>query len=138
RHRSAFETDQPRLDQPGFVRFRKRGGEYHANNPDPVIKALHASLGLVVETPDEDDDEGKEVSTGGRGRNGKGRFADVPAAPTEDQGRVIVLDPEMRDDSGTLPLPDLVPEAAPVERQAAHLLSVAVHQGRADLYDRFR
>jgi glutamate synthase (ferredoxin) len=137
RHRSAFDADRPRLDQPGFVRFRKRGGEYHANNPDPVIKALHASLGLVVEVPDEDD-EREDASTGRSGRNGEGRLADVPAAPAEDQGRVIVLDPEMRDDSGTLPLPDLVPEAAPVERQAAHLLSIAVHQGRADLYDRFR
>ncbi len=136
RHASAFDADRPRLDQPGFVRFRKRGGEYHANNPDPVIKALHASLGLVVDAPD--DEDGDDTPPGRPGRNGEGRYANVPAAPTEDQGRVIVLDPEMRDDSGTLPLPDLVPDAAPVELQAAHLLSVAVHQGRADLYDRFR
>jgi glutamate synthase domain-containing protein 2/glutamate synthase domain-containing protein 1/glutamate synthase domain-containing protein 3 len=39
RHGVAF-GESPELDEPGFVRFRKRGGEYHANNPD-VIDALH-------------------------------------------------------------------------------------------------
>ena len=53
RHTRAF-AERPTLDQPGYIRFRKRGGEYHANNPDPVIKELHASLGLVVEDPDDD------------------------------------------------------------------------------------
>jgi glutamate synthase domain-containing protein 2/glutamate synthase domain-containing protein 1/glutamate synthase domain-containing protein 3 len=135
RHAAAFEGDRPMLEQPGFVRFRKRGGEYHANNPDPVIKALHASIGLVVDATDEEDEAPAR-------RSAKpavdGRFANMPAAPTEDQGRVIVLDPEMRDDSGQLPLPDLVPEATPVDRQAAHLLNRAVKEGRDDLYDRFR
>ncbi|HEV2310216.1 MAG TPA: glutamate synthase-related protein, partial [Acidimicrobiia bacterium] len=50
----------------------------------------------------------------------------------------IVLDPEMRDDSGQLPLPDLVPAATPVDRQAAHLLNRAVREERLDLYDRYR
>ena len=135
RHAAAFDAERPTLDQPGFVRFRKRGGEYHANNPDPVIKALHASIGLVVDATDEDDDTPAP-------RPAKAApdalFANMPAAPTEDQGRVIVLDPEMRDDSGQLPLPDLVPDASPVDRQAAHLLNRAVRDGRLDLYDRYR
>ncbi len=41
RHAAGFAEDEPALDEPGFIRFRKRGGEYHANNPD-VISALHA------------------------------------------------------------------------------------------------
>ncbi len=134
RHAAAFDTERPTLDQPGFVRFRKRGGEYHANNPDPVIKALHASIGLVVDATDEDDDAPARPAKAAP----DARFANMPAAPTEDQGRVIVLDPEMRDDSGQLPLPDLVPDASPVDRQAAHLLNRAVRDGRTDLYDRYR
>ncbi|HEV3452311.1 MAG TPA: glutamate synthase-related protein [Acidimicrobiia bacterium] len=134
RHRDAYEAERPALDQPGFIRFRKRGGEYHANNPDPVIKQLHASIGLVVEDPDDEDAPRRRPAKA----DADSKFADVPSAPVEDQGRVIVLDPEMRDDSGQLPLPDLVPEAPPVERQAAHLLTRAVREGRAELYDRFR
>jgi len=135
RHATAYDAERPTLEQPGFIRFRKRGGEYHANNPDPVIKQLHASLGLVVEDPDDEDAPRRGRSAKG---DGEGRFADMPAAPVEDQGRVIVLDPEMKDDSGNLPLPDLVPEAPPVDLKAAHLLTLAVQEGRADLYDRFR
>ena len=92
RHASAFLADRPTLEQPGFIRFRKRGGEYHANNPDPVIKALHASIGLVVDASDEED-EGPARRPAKAATDAK--YADVPAAPTEDQGRVIVLDPEM-------------------------------------------
>src|SRR6185295_12600891 len=33
RHELAF-SDEPALAEPGFVRFRKLGGEYHGNNPD--------------------------------------------------------------------------------------------------------
>ena len=51
---------------------------------------------------------------------------------------MIVLDPEIRDDSGQLPLPDFVPAATPVDRQAAHLLNRAVREDRLDLYDRYR
>ena len=45
--------ETPALDEPGLVRFRKRGGEYHASNPD-VFEALHAvvgSRGEVAERP---------------------------------------------------------------------------------------
>ncbi|HZQ75837.1 MAG TPA: glutamate synthase large subunit [Acidimicrobiia bacterium] len=44
RHRDAFGADEPDLDSPGFVRFRK-GGEYHASHPD-AIEALHVAVGL--------------------------------------------------------------------------------------------
>ncbi|MDP8971039.1 MAG: glutamate synthase-related protein, partial [Actinomycetota bacterium] len=43
RHARAF-SDRPQLDSPGFIKF-KRGGEYHATNPD-VIEALHRTVGL--------------------------------------------------------------------------------------------
>lgn len=38
-HEAAFGTDQPKLQQEGFFRFRKTG-EYHAFNPD-VFKSIH-------------------------------------------------------------------------------------------------
>ncbi len=85
RPRSAVE--RPRLDQPGFVRFRKRGGEYHANNPDPVIKALHASIGLVVVDAADDDEDGDDTPGPAAGpQRGQARFADVPAAPHRGPG----------------------------------------------------
>jgi glutamate synthase (ferredoxin) len=40
-HRRAFGPEPPRLADPGLVRFRRRGGEYHAHHPE-VIEALHA------------------------------------------------------------------------------------------------
>jgi glutamate synthase (ferredoxin) len=124
RHDTAC-SEAPALDEPGIVRFRKRGGEYHANNPD-MIKALHASIGLVVE------DDGEESAQGGRraarGADG-GKFASVPTAPAEEQGRVIFL---AGDDAEPLPDPD------PVDVRTAHLLKAAVDHGRADLYERFR
>ncbi len=73
-----------------------------------------------------------------RAKGGTDKFADVPAAPPEDQGKVIFLEPGMRDDSGQLPLPDLPRPAQPVDVRAAHLLNRAVKEGRADLYGRFR
>jgi glutamate synthase (ferredoxin) len=133
RHQRAYDAEVPTLDEPGFVRFRKRNGEYHGNNPD-MIEALHASIGLVVDNPDAAEAPSRRAPK----KDGGDRFADVTPAPAHEQGRVIVLDPEMRDDSGQLPLPDLVPEAAPVDLQAAHLLTRAVTEQRAELYERFR
>jgi glutamate synthase (ferredoxin) len=46
RHDAAFNRERLALDEPGFVRFRKRGGEYHENNPD-VCDALHAAVAVV-------------------------------------------------------------------------------------------
>ncbi|HZP28965.1 MAG TPA: glutamate synthase central domain-containing protein, partial [Acidimicrobiia bacterium] len=148
RHAAGFAEDEPTLDEPGYIRFRKRGGEYHANNPQ-VIGALHASIGLKVDNPDADDDGDAEADGDGAARRvarraparrarAADKFADVPFAPPEDQGKVIFLEPGMRDDSGQLPLPDLPRPAKPVGQQAAHLLNRAVTEGRADLYVRFR
>ncbi|MFN8103210.1 MAG: glutamate synthase large subunit [Acidimicrobiia bacterium] len=44
RHDEAWGTESPRVTGPGIFRHRK-GGEYHANNPE-VIEALHLALGL--------------------------------------------------------------------------------------------
>ncbi|MGI8575206.1 MAG: glutamate synthase-related protein, partial [Egibacteraceae bacterium] len=46
RHAVAF-AEEPSLDSPGFYKFKK-GGEYHANNPE-MIDALHRTLGLSGE-----------------------------------------------------------------------------------------
>ena len=39
RHAAGVRATTPSLDEPGFIRFRKRGGEYHGNNPE-MIAAL--------------------------------------------------------------------------------------------------
>ncbi|MGH8933170.1 MAG: glutamate synthase-related protein, partial [Egibacteraceae bacterium] len=43
RHADAF-AQNPRLARPGYFKFRK-GGDYHATNPD-VVDALHRTVGL--------------------------------------------------------------------------------------------
>ncbi len=45
RHAHAADDAVPALEEPGLVRFRKRGGEYHASNPE-VFEALHAVSGV--------------------------------------------------------------------------------------------
>jgi glutamate synthase (ferredoxin) len=123
RHEAAFAGETAALDEPGFFRYRKRGGEYHGNNPD-VVDALHDSLGLTPEGDGENGDrkpkKKSEVS---------GKLAGVEPAPSEDQGKVIVLQ-----GPGAEPLP----EPDPTDLRAAHLLQGAIKGGRADLYERFR
>ncbi len=127
RHAAAFDTEDPTLDEPGFIRFRKRGGEYHGNNPD-VIKALHASLGLAVDDPGDDGDR-RTTRRAARKGGGDGNWGKVPAAPPDEQGKVIFLD--VRDAGEPLPAPD------PLDQRAAHLLQRAVADGRTDLYEQF-
>jgi glutamate synthase domain-containing protein 2/glutamate synthase domain-containing protein 1/glutamate synthase domain-containing protein 3 len=125
RHATAF-ADDVTLDEPGFIRYRKRGGEYHGNNPE-LIKVLHASLGLVVDDP-EAADEGASRRPA-RAKAGAGKFAAVPVAPLEERGRVIFFEGDRAE-----PLPP----ADPAEQRAAHLLQRAVAEDRADLYEQFR
>ncbi len=122
RHDAAFADEGVALEEPGFIRYRKRGGEYHANHPD-VVDALHETLGLAV--------EGEE---GGRNpkkkdADGNGKLEGVEPAPAEDQGRVIVLQG---------PDAEPLPEADPTDLRAAHLLQRAIKDGRSDLYEQFR
>jgi glutamate synthase domain-containing protein 2/glutamate synthase domain-containing protein 1 len=52
RHAEAYgsaEGEEPKLDSPGFFKFRK-GGEYHSTNPD-VVSALHHAVGLEGDLP---------------------------------------------------------------------------------------
>src|SRR5207248_2847478 len=42
RHREAFGAEQPKLANPGYVKFHK-GGEYHATNPF-AVRALHETV----------------------------------------------------------------------------------------------
>ncbi len=73
RHDAAFGRDRVVLDEPGFVRFRKRGGEYHENNPD-VCGALHDAVAVVparasgASDGDGDGDSDGEVSRPSRER----------------------------------------------------------------------
>ncbi len=48
RHQEGFAADVAQLDEPGWVRFRKRGGDYHANNPE-VADGIHAVAGVETE-----------------------------------------------------------------------------------------
>jgi glutamate synthase domain-containing protein 2/glutamate synthase domain-containing protein 1/glutamate synthase domain-containing protein 3 len=125
RHAAAFDAEAS-LDEPGFIRFRKRGGEYHGNNPE-VIAALHASIGLVVDNPDADDG-GARPRRAARAAADSGRFASLPTAPAEEQGRVIFFEGDRAE-----PLP----AADPAAMRAAHLLQAAVTEQRAELYQRF-
>jgi glutamate synthase (ferredoxin) len=123
RHEAAFGGEMAALDEPGFFCHRKRGGEYHGNNPD-VVDALHDTLGL---DPEGDGENGERKPK----RKGEvsGRLARVEPAPAEDQGKVIVL---QGPDAEPLPEPD------PTDLRAAHLLQGAIKQGRGDLYEKFR
>ena len=133
RHEAAFTAEKVRLEEPGIIRFRKRGGEYHGNNPE-VIEALHASLGLIVEAEDDEDDD---VLARSRARKAaaerqkveRTKFDDVPFAPVAEHGRVIFLDSR---DSG-----EPLPSADPTDKLAAHLLQRAVVDGRTELYEQF-
>jgi glutamate synthase domain-containing protein 2/glutamate synthase domain-containing protein 1/glutamate synthase domain-containing protein 3 len=125
RHGAAFAGEQAALDEPGFFRHRKRGGEYHGNNPD-VVDALHDSLGLA---PEADGEDGERRPRNKKRGEVSGRLAAVEPAPSEDQGKVIVL---QGPDADPLPEPD------PTDLRAAHLLQGAIKGGRADLYEKFR
>ncbi|MFZ4515605.1 MAG: glutamate synthase-related protein [Acidimicrobiia bacterium] len=48
-HARGFADDEE-LAEPGWFRFRKRGGEYHANNPE-VVEALQSASGVDVAHP---------------------------------------------------------------------------------------
>jgi glutamate synthase (ferredoxin) len=125
RHEAAFAGEKAALDEPGFFRHRKRGGEYHGNNPD-VVDALHDSLGLA---PEADGEDGERRPRNKKRGEVSGRLAAVEPAPSEDQGKVIVL---QGPDADPLPEPD------PTDLRAAHLLQGAIKGGRGDLYEKFR
>ncbi len=118
RHASGFGAEQATLDEPGWIRFRKRGGEYHTHNPD-VYDALHQVSGV---TPADDGESGN----GKRAKKKATKFDSMPLAPAAEQGKVIFLGDEQP------PAPD------PAAKRAAHLLLRAINDGRDDLYDQFR
>ena len=81
----------------------------------------------MVEDPD--DPDAKAARRAARKGDGDGKWGSVPAAPPEEQGKVIFLD--VRDAGEPLPAPD------PLDLRAAHLLQRAVAEGRNDLYSQF-
>jgi glutamate synthase (ferredoxin) len=89
-----------------------------------VVDALHDSLGLA---PEGDGENGERKPK--KKSEVSGRLAGVEPAPSEDQGKVIVL---QGPDAEPLPTPD------PTDLRAAHLLQGAIKGGRADLYEKFR
>jgi glutamate synthase domain-containing protein 2/glutamate synthase domain-containing protein 1/glutamate synthase domain-containing protein 3 len=113
RHDAGYAVDEVVLDEPGLIRFRKRGGEYHANNPE-VFEALHAVSGVA----DSDESTGAE------------KLETLPLAPAEDRGRVMFLE-----SAAQVPPPPPAPD--PVDVRAAHVLQRAIGEGRADLYSTF-
>jgi glutamate synthase (ferredoxin) len=100
------------------VRFRKRGGEFHANNPD-VFESLHQVSGT-------DEHESAEDV-----------LASVPLAPAEDQGRVMFLEEPSGEVAIAPPRPPAPPAPHPDDLRAAHVLHRAIKEGRAELYDAF-
>jgi len=113
RHEAGYMVDEVVLDEPGLFRFRKRGGEYHANNPD-VFEALHGVSGI----------------TGDEERSGAKKLETLPLAPVRDQGRVMFLE-----SAAQVPPPPPAPD--PVDVRAAHVLQRAISEGRGDLYKTF-
>ena len=89
-----------------------------------MVDGLHASLGLVVEN----EENGKSRNPKKKGDD-TGKLEGLPPAPTEDQGKVIVLQG---------PDAEPLPEADPTDLRAAHLLQRALKDGRDDLYEQFR
>jgi len=167
RHAAGFGDDDVTLEEPGWIRFRKRGGEYHANNPD-VVAALQAASGVVTEASNGATDrrtvgsrrgataaapsDGDAVGNGAPPERFEGH---EPARP-EDQGQVLFLSGSGRQRAAGAPgnggnrengvsaesgeevdLPALA-APDPVEMRAAHLLQRAVGEGRAELYESFR
>jgi glutamate synthase (ferredoxin) len=137
RHAQGFAEDDATLEEPGWIRFRKRGGEYHANNPD-VVAALQAASGVVAAADDGDDGDGERPRRGraaaAKGGDGDGKLDALEPAPPEEQGKVHLLGTGGEGGNGDEPLP----EPDPVELRAAHLLQRAVGEGRVDLYESFR
>ena len=124
RQRSARSAS---LDEPGFIRFRKRGGEYHGNNPD-MISLLQSSVGLWIDADDENGD-GEKPKRAGR-KSDDGRFARLEVAPVEDQGQVIFFEGDRAEP---------VPPADPADLHAAHLLRTRDHRtGRVELYEQLQ
>ncbi len=113
RHESGFPADEVVLDEPGLFRFRKRGGEYHANNPE-IFEALHRVSGVAK----------SDELTGAK------KLETVPLAPVHDQGRVMFLE-----SAAQVPPPPPAPD--PVDVRAAHVLQRAIGEGRGDLYKTF-
>jgi glutamate synthase (ferredoxin) len=147
RHAAGF-SGEARLEEPGWIRFRKRGGEYHANNPD-VVDALQAASGVVTAGANEDGEDGngdgerprrrRPAASAASGADGApaddgGDLGGLEAAPPEEQGKVHLLEPTGDGGNGDEPLP----EPDPLELRAAHLLQRAVGEGRSELYESFR
>ena len=105
----------PRSTSPGFIRFRKRGGEYHGNNPE-VISALQSSVGLVDRADDEDGDGEEPKRAGARRRRQVRR---VPRRSGRGPGQVIFFEGDQAEP---------VPPADPADLRAAHLLQTRDHR----------
>jgi len=123
RHAAGFGVEEVSLAEPGLMRFRKRGGEYHANNPD-VFESLHALSGT------------------GEPESSVATLDAVPQAPVEDRGRVMFLnerDAETDADAGARAASEsgAGDTPAPDQLRAAHMLQRAIREGRADLFAEF-
>jgi glutamate synthase domain-containing protein 2/glutamate synthase domain-containing protein 3 len=101
RHAGAYGSARVTLDEPGFVRFRKRGGEYHENNPD-VCDALHDVAAVVPAKAGGGDDD--RDGDGARSGTGPARHDTSPTMSQEERERraAHVLQQALRDGSSEL------------------------------------
>jgi glutamate synthase (ferredoxin) len=139
RHQDGYGSDRVVLDSPGFVRHRK-GGEYHANDPD-AIEVLHRTVGIPVEEKPKGRD--RLARAGARaGRAAARAEADADGAGDDGGGNVVYLDDRretaVTEDLGGHPRPPGPPPGPrPADYQAAHLLQRAIAEGRLELYENF-
>ena len=105
---SASAGDRPRLENPGYVKFRK-GGEPHATNPD-VVEALQAA----VRTDDMAAAHALRRAVNGNGnRDGYARFAELVDGREPMELRDLL---ELRTDAGPVPLAEVEPALEIVRR----------------------
>ena len=79
--RTRVDDALPALDEPGLVRFRKRGGEYHASNPE-VFEALHAVSAVERGRTNAEDAGISRPRTCSRPRSGTGGPSSTRGSPS--------------------------------------------------------
>ena len=115
---------RPPLDEPGFVRFRKRGGEYHAQQPRRRRRAARLARARRPRAT---------ARTATASPRRRARSAGSSPASSRRRART-----RARSSCSRARTPSRCRTPDPTDLRAAHLLQRAIEDGRADLYERFR